>query len=130
MTKREDRFYRFLCKTFDQEYLIFPQMHLDSIVNYSGEEKHSWGAFQHINRKSVDYVLCDKLTLQPICAIELDDWTHTWRKRIQRDIEVERILAEARMPLIRIKNPDKVDYDRFIEYVSNAKVTRVSDQSF
>lgn len=35
-------------------------------------------------------------------AIELDDWSHQRTDRQERDQEVERILAGAAMPLLRI----------------------------
>jgi hypothetical protein len=40
----------------------------------------------------------------PLFAIELDDKTHNQPKRIERDMEVERILRGAMIPLIRIEN--------------------------
>lgn len=125
MTQRESKFFRRLSEAFQTEYFIFPQVHLPALLDYRGnDQKKKWSAFLHINRKSVDYILCDKNTLQPICAIELDDWTHTRKSRIERDEEVERILSEARMPLIRIKDPEELDVERLIQGVANAKAIR------
>lgn len=61
-------------------------------------------ALAHINRKSVDFVLCDKAYLSPKLAIELDDKSHGVLDRQDRDREVERILREAHVPLLRLEN--------------------------
>jgi very-short-patch-repair endonuclease len=44
--------------------------------------------------------------LQPMYAIELDDFTHQYRDRIERDSEVERIFKLTQLPLVRFKNKD------------------------
>ena len=57
-----------------------------------------------LSQKSVDFVLCDKTYLSPKLAVELDDKSHERTDRQERDVEVERILKEAGMPLLRIAN--------------------------
>ena len=121
MTKTEQSFYRFLYETFSDEYLIFPQVHLSALVATKDIGKRAWAAFMHVNGKSVDYVLCDRETLLTVCAIELDDWTHSWKSRIRRDREVERLLSEAGVPMVRIKDPANVNLENFYAYLSRAK---------
>ena len=67
-----------------------------------------FGAFRHIDEKSVDFVLCDKLSLSPQIAIELDDQSHERADRKKRDEEVNRILEMAGLPLIRIENNNRL----------------------
>lgn len=67
------------------------------------------GALSHINRKSVDFVLCDKSYISPKLAIELDDKSHQQEDRKTRDQELERILAEAGIPLLRLENHGSFD---------------------
>ena len=55
-----------------------------------------------INRKHVDFVLCDPASLQPRCAIELDDASHQRPDRAERDAFVEAVFAGARLPLLRL----------------------------
>jgi len=124
MTNTEEGFYKFLYEAFQAEYFIFPQVHLSALVSSKDSGKRSWSAFLHINGKSVDYVLCDRETLMPVCAIELDDWTHSWKSRVKRDREVERILSEAGMPLVRIKDPKNVNLEGFYDYLSRARAKR------
>ena len=60
---------------------MFPQVHLSALLDHKVKGQDWRIAFRHINGKSVDYVLCDKATLQPVYAIELDDYTHEPRTR-------------------------------------------------
>jgi hypothetical protein len=104
MTRTEADFYIKLQTVVDERYYVFPQVHLSALLDYKlkGQDWHY--AFRHINGKSVDYVLCDKETLRPTYAIELDDFTHHKADRKVRDAEVERIFADANLPLVRFKS--------------------------
>jgi very-short-patch-repair endonuclease len=104
MTDAERECYHALIAEMGPDYYFFPQMHLDVIVQPTNTSKNRFSAFRHINQKSVDFVACDKQQLRPLFAIEIDDKTHNQPKRIERDIEVARILHGAGIPLIRIEN--------------------------
>ena len=56
-----------------------------------------------IYRKHVDFLICDRDTLKPIVAIELDDSTHARENRQLRDEFVNQIFTAAKLPLIHIK---------------------------
>lgn len=104
MTQAESDFFIILDRAVSERYYVFPQVHLSALLDHhvNGQE---WGyAFRHINGKSVDYVLCDRVTLRPTYAIELDDYTHEEKERRKRDGEVERIFKEANLPLVRFKS--------------------------
>jgi very-short-patch-repair endonuclease len=109
MTNAERDCYHALVSEMGPDYDFFPQIHLDAIVQPTDTRKARFYAFRHINQKSVDFVACDKKELRPLFAIELDDKTHNQPKRIERDREVERILHDAGIPLIRIANRGHFD---------------------
>lgn len=104
MSKAENELFQLLSKEFAHEYVVFAQVHLPTIVNHKIKGQNWKGAFSAINRKSVDFVLCDKVYLAPKLAIELDDKSHDEEGRIERDVFVEQVLEGAGMPLLRIKN--------------------------
>jgi len=109
MTRAEHECFDALVKAVGEKYHVFPQVHLPSIVNNKVVGQNWKGAFKHINQKSVDFVLCDKAYLAPKLAIELDDKSHERADRIDRDGEVERILADAGLPLLRLENHGRFD---------------------
>lgn len=102
MTKAEGRCFQALIGVVGNDFYVFPQLHLSTLIDHKVKGQNWGGAFRHINGKSIDFVLCDKSTLYPRLAIELDDWSHAREDRQERDKEVERILAYAKLPLLRI----------------------------
>lgn len=61
-----------------------------------------------IDRKHVDFLLCDPKTVHPIAGIELDDKSHQRIDRQVRDEFVENVFRAANLPLIRV--PAKHSY--------------------
>lgn len=104
MTKSENDFFRMLNNVAGDRYFIFPQVHLSAILDEKIKGQNWKAAFKHINGKSVDYVLCDRQTLKPVYAVELDDYTHTYKNRQERDQEVERMFQSAGIPLVRFND--------------------------
>ncbi|MDY0097532.1 MAG: DUF2726 domain-containing protein [Candidatus Dojkabacteria bacterium] len=106
ITKSEKEFLVTLESITKNIFYIFPQIHLPSLINHKIPGQNWKGALSHIDRKSVDYVICDKTNLKPLLVIELDDSSHQAEDRVKRDTEVERILNEAGVPLLRISHSD------------------------
>lgn len=105
VTYTENDFFKILVGVVGEKYYVFPQIHLSSIVDHKVPNGQSWkGALSKIDRKSVDYVLCEKDHLRPVLAIELDDKTHDRADRAARDEFVERVLEEAKVPLVRLRD--------------------------
>ena len=55
-----------------------------------------------IDRKHVDFLLCDPKTLKPILGIELDDKSHQRADRQARDDFVNHVFEAAKLPLMHI----------------------------
>ena len=104
LTRAEHECYDALVEAVGAEYRIFAQVHLPTLVDHTVRGQDWRAALAHINRKSVDFVLCDKAYLSPKLAIELDDKSHERSDRQERDREVERILRDAGVTLLRIEN--------------------------
>ena len=101
MSRAENDFYKLLVDAAGPTNSVFPQVHLSAIIEHRVKGQNWKGAFSHINGKSVDYVICDKVSNRPLVAVELDDSSHEAEDRRTRDTEVERIFDEAKMPLLR-----------------------------
>lgn len=104
ITRPEHEFFDILIEILGNKYHVFTQVHLPTILEHKIKGQTWKAAFSHINGKSVDFVICDKLYIKPLLAIELDDKSHDRLDRIERDSEVERMLQEAGMPLLRFGN--------------------------
>lgn len=104
MSRAEHEFFDILVEVVGNQYYVFPQIHLSTILDNKVVGQNWRGAFRHIDEKSVDFVICDKAYIKPILAIELDDRTHEREDRKGRDGEVERILNESGLSLLRFGN--------------------------
>jgi very-short-patch-repair endonuclease len=56
------------------------------------------------SQKSVDFVLVDKKDYSTKLVIELDDASHNFASRIERDALVNTILKNAKIPVLRYPN--------------------------
>lgn len=115
MTNAEERCFTILEETFSQKFYVFPQVHLSKILDHKVKRQNYYGAFQHINGKSVDFVLVRKTNMELVCGVELDDYTHSFRRRQRRDTEVERMFKQAGFPLVRITEPQRISKKEMIE---------------
>ena len=124
MTNAENEFFNMLTEAVGTRYFVFPQVHLSAILDHKIKGQNWKAAFRSINGKSVDYVISDKTSRKSLIAIELDDYTHNFEDRRQRDIQVERMLQEAQVPLLRFsdyKTITRVEIERRINETLDAQ---------
>lgn len=102
-TPAEAIFLHALHSAVGPELLVFGKVRLaDLLQPREGLPRQRF--FQALNRitgKHADFVLCDRDTLQPLVAIELDDRSHARADRQARDRFVEGAFAAAGLPLLR-----------------------------
>lgn len=55
-----------------------------------------------IDRKHVDFLLCDPATMRPLVGIELDDKSHQRPDRQERDAFVDQVFQAAGLPLLHV----------------------------
>ena len=122
MTPTEIKYYEDLCDALDRaglEVSVWPQVNVSAIIEASGNDSSQKArAFNRICRKSVDYVIANKETQATLVCIELDDYTHSWNSRQERDDFINTVFNEVGIPLFRIKVERHYD---FYEIVSTIK---------
>jgi hypothetical protein len=108
LTNAEASFFRVLQGMMKDHLVIFPHVALRDLVTVIDQTNY-YTYYNRIDRKQVDFVLCDPKSLKPVFVIELDDKSHRHPDRVKRDIFVEDVLANAKIPLVRI--PVRQSYD-------------------
>jgi hypothetical protein len=108
LSPAEASFFHVLRTAVAAEYLIFPKVRLADLV-FPPRQEGQHGAWQRINRKHIDVVLCAPRTLRPLVALELDDRSHRRPDRLERDAFVDRVFADAGLPLVHV--PARRSYD-------------------
>lgn len=101
MTIAEGNFYKKLTSALHDNFIIVPQAHLSMIFNHTVYGQNWRGAFSVINGKSIDFLIIDRGTFQPLLGIELDDSSHERHDRQERDKIVNTIFKQTNLPLVR-----------------------------
>jgi hypothetical protein len=76
--------------------------------------------FQKIAAMHVDVVLCEKQTMRPVLAIELDDRSHQFFRRRSADSWKAELLRGCRIPLLRQKCQTAYDLAAIRTAIQNA----------
>src|ERR1700677_1570829 len=95
-----------LCRDLhNQNYRAFAQVRLAELASptLGANPASRRQALNGVMAKSVDFVICDVLTLDPVAAIEVDDKSHLLPQRQQRDAFVNAVFLEIGLPLMRVK---------------------------
>lgn len=100
MTIAEGNFYKKLTSALRDNFIIVPQAHLSMIFNHTVYGQNWRGAFSVINGKSIDFLIIDRGTFQPLLGIELDDSSHKRHDRQERDKIVNAIFKQTNLPLV------------------------------
>jgi len=121
LTDSEKNFFFILKPIADRHNLVlFPKVRLLDLffVPKQDQSKRS-----RIIQKHVDFVLCESKNIDPVCAIELDDYSHNYESRQKRDDFVEKVFSSAGLPLVRIKtaykySPEEIE-KKILESINN-----------
>ncbi len=113
MSAFEKEFFITLLELAGDAYYICPQIHVGNLIepqeNYHYRRRAWLAAYFAIDKYSIDFVVCTRERMQPVLAIELDDWSHLKRRRRRRDNIVRKMMDEARLPLLHITIDDSRD---------------------
>ena len=73
-------------------------------VNKKLEKTEWWSNFGKIKSKHIDFALAKKENLDVVLIIELDDYSHSRRDRIERDAFVDSVFDEIGIPILHVYN--------------------------
>lgn len=103
LSRNEKAFLVALDQALGRGFRAFAQVRLADLVEVEGSVDNAKrrAALNKVFGKSVDFVLCDAASLDPLAAIELDDRSHALSWRQERDAFVNGVFAEIGLPLLR-----------------------------
>lgn len=104
LSANEKSFLRALDVAIGRDYRAFAQVRLAELAEpaLSGNATLRRRALNGVIAKSVDFVICDGLSLDPVAVIEVDDRSHLLLERRERDAFVNAVFAEIGLPLLRV----------------------------
>ena len=103
-TTSEFNLYKVLLELFGDKYFIFPQVNYSHLIQprkttWEEERKHR----SRIDRKSADFVLCDKERVVPRLIIELDGSVHNFKSKQARDEFIDELTKIVDLPILHLK---------------------------
>lgn len=103
-TPAERSFLGVLEHAVGEDYRVFGKIRVADVVRVKslGDRSARQRAFNRINAKHFDFILCSKGDLAIVAAIELDDKSHERRDRRERDSFLVSLCQAASLPLIRV----------------------------
>jgi len=103
LSPAEHNFYFVLKSVIADSALICPKASLGDLFYARSSDAREFRIYRNkIDRKHVDYLLCDPKTLKPLLGIELDDKSHQRGDRQARDEFVDNVFKTASLPLVRV----------------------------
>ena len=103
LSPAEKAFYDILDELVGEDITICPKPSVREVLQVRADVRRDrLKYFNWISQKHVDFVLCDKDTMQILCAVELDDRSHERSDRQQRDAFLDKAFKKAKLPLFHI----------------------------
>lgn len=117
LSNAEYSFYRVLTQIFGAKYTICPKVSLSDIF-FVRKPNINQTYLNKINRKHVDFLICDSEMMKPMIGIELDDKSHEKQSRHDRDTFVDEVFDTAGLPLARVRVTDSYNISDLKNYLS------------
>ncbi len=103
LTPAEHSFYQVLRQTVSDWALVCPKVSLGDVFFVKSNDNSNFRTYTNkIDRKHVDFLLCDPHTAKPLLGIELDDKSHEREDRKARDEFLAGVFGAAELPLMRV----------------------------
>jgi len=109
LTPAELRFFQVLRAATGDHAVLCAKVGLADLFRVHSDDQSRYRIYSNkIDRKHVDFVLCDPATMRPLVTIELDDKSHRRADRRARDAFVDGVFQAAGLPLLHV--PVKASY--------------------
>lgn len=119
MVGTEKQCFQMLNDLFGEKFYVIPGVNLSSLLSHKVGLQDRHAAYRFIENKTVDFVLCNKRSLRPICAVKLEDGTKPDDNDPGSDPQdMKKFFRSAHIPFIYLEKPQKLTSERIIEEFS------------
>ena len=104
LSQAERSFYLVLRSAVSSWATVCLKVNLGDLFFPTCKDRGEWRAYLNkIDRKHVDFLLCNLSDAKPLMGVELDDRSHNKKSHRQRDQFVDKVFEAAGLPLTRFK---------------------------
>lgn len=119
MVGAEKQCFQMLNNLFGEKFYVIPGVNLSSLLSHKVGLQDRHEAYRFIENKTVDFVLCNKRSLRPICAVKLEDSVNPHDKNPGSSPEdMKKFFRSAHIPFIYLTNTKNLTSERVIEEFS------------
>jgi hypothetical protein len=94
-------FLKMMLSAVGDTFIIIPRVNLSEIF-FMAEPEDNRNFHKSIDRQRIDFLLCDRDTMQPLAGLELSEHSNQLEKPPEQEIYVDDIFEAAKLPLVRI----------------------------
>ncbi|MHB8135428.1 MAG: DUF2726 domain-containing protein [Anaerolineaceae bacterium] len=103
LSNAEISFYHILRTISAERAMVLTKVSLGDIFFVKSDDASKFRIYTNkIDRKHIDFLLCNPKSMIPFLAIELDDKSHERKDRKERDEFIEHVFKAAKLPLLRV----------------------------
>lgn len=103
LSPAELSFYGVLNEAVAGRAVVSSKVGLNDLFQVKTDDQSRYRIYTNkIDRKHVDFLLCDPATMRPLVGIELDDKSHQRADRQARDEFVDQVFGAAKLPIVHI----------------------------
>jgi hypothetical protein len=103
LSQVESEFYDTLEKVIGDVAVICPKTRVTDVLCVREGAKHIDDAAR-IDRKTIDFLVCDRESFEPCLAIQVDWWNESQQRYQSRDQFVDRALVKAQLPVLHVRS--------------------------
>jgi very-short-patch-repair endonuclease len=123
LSYRERALQRALRRANDNEYFLYAKVRMGDFVFLANEPQERKFHNNQIFCKHVDFLFCDKFTLEPLLVVELDDSSHKQQDHLERDKFKDETFTAIGLPFLRLEVQKEYDWQLLKEQIRE-KISR------
>ena len=109
LSEHEKAFFELLIGVAPRDVYVCPQVCFGSVLEVRANSENYLGSLNKIKSKRIDYLLCDRDSLTPLVAVELDDSSHDSPGRQVRDTFVDDACRSAGLKILHFRGRQAFD---------------------
>lgn len=99
---------------------VFIKVRLEDLLTIPPYTRNTLKWRGYVRSRHIDFILCDRDRIKPLCAIELDDSSHDTERARKIDATKTQILDAAGLPLLRIRAAYSYDPNSLTQKIREA----------
>jgi len=128
LSSAERSFLGVLKTALSSEHAICPKVNVADIL-YVARPNETLKYRNMIDRKHVDFLVCDFATMRPLIAIELDDSSHARSDRKDRDEFLDSAFKAAGLPLLHVHAKQSYNTSELRNQIEQALLAKSADSA-